>query len=283
MCSNKEIVCHVEEHSAKTHGIDALFAYNSPLQKQTLISVVVSAKYSSNPYTNIRPTFKSHFKDIANAIDCYSKSHLKRNLTKEFDGSSRKTDVGVLFYINNIDDETKNNIKPVISTARLDGNLNFNTIHVVDNERADFLFSALGYIKKEYANAQFFCHGTTLNIGSSKSHSKIMPVEYVTSPIIPLSVELDGRRRFIFLCDFNFSRESLQLILKLAKKLCADFSSHYEIYFKNYNNLTDTPVVDEVKMTLLHEEDDAEYPQSSQDIKITVDTYKSDFRSNKHE
>jgi preprotein translocase subunit SecF len=109
-----------------------------------------------------------------------------------------------------------------------------------------------------------------------------MPVEYVTSPIIPLSVELDGRRRFIFYAIL-ISAESLQLILKLAKKLCADFSSHYEIYFKNYNNLTDTPVVDEVKMTLLHEEDDAEYPQSSQDIKITVDTYKSDFRSNKHE
>ncbi len=287
MCSNKELPCCVSGHKKKTHGIDALFMYNSPLQKQSLVSVVVSAKYSSNPYSKIKTTFKSHFNDIANTIDCYSKSQLKRSLAKAFKGSSRKDDIGVLFYINNDQSGEKDNIKGDIANSRLDSGLKFNTIHVIDNARAEFLYSALNYVKSKYNRFDFFCHGTTLKVGTSKSHSRIMPVEYITSPIIPISIATDSGRKLVLLCDFDFDKDSLRLVYKLARKLCAEFTNHYEIYFKSYNKLTDAPTVDEVKMSAQaedlitsNENDDFEdFDDNQPEPILTVGTYKATFRN----
>jgi hypothetical protein len=71
MCKNKELPCCTPAHNKKTHGIDSLFIYNSPLQKQSLVSVVVSTKYSSKPYDKVSTTFGSHFRDIAHTVECY--------------------------------------------------------------------------------------------------------------------------------------------------------------------------------------------------------------------
>lgn len=274
MCSNKELPCCTPSHSKNTHGIDALYIYNSPLQKQSLVSVVVSAKYSSNPYTNIRATFKSHFKDIAMTIECYAKSKLKRDLTKQFKGSSRKDDIGVLFYINNIDNEN-NNIKQFIASTKIESDLKFSTIHVIDNARADFLYSSLTHINNIYPDYDFFCLTTSLNVAAvnNANHSKVMPVEYITSPIIPLSVSSDTGKKIILLCDFSFSHESLTLTYKLAKKLCSEFANHYEIYFKDFNKLEHLPTIDEVKMVVNADED------TKTDSTLKVDCYNKDFRS----
>lgn len=273
MSTNKELPCCTSSHNKKTHGIDALFIYSSPLQKQSLVNVVVSAKYSSKPYENVKTTFRSHFKDIAQAIECYGKSRTKRDLVKQFKGSSRKDDVGVLFYINDDDSGTNDDIKPQIANTRLDSSLKFNTVHVIDNARADFLYSSLNYIKEKYHAYEFFCLTTSLNVADDDSviHSKIMPVEYITSPIIPISVSSGSGRKIILLCDFDFSHESLSLVYNLARKLCAEFSNHYEIYFRNYNKLKHDPVVDEVQM--------AANSDSDEDIELVVGSYNKNFRN----
>lgn len=276
LCNNKQLDCCVADHIKQTHGIDALYVYNSTLQKQSLISVVVSAKYSSMPYNNIKTTFKSHFKDLAHTIECYSKSQLKRNITNKFPGSSRKEDVGILFYLNNDEDKEKENIKNQIINVRVDSNLKYSAIHVIDNSRAKFLYNSINFIKRKHLGISFFCLNTTLNVSSSTRHSKTMPVEYITSPIIPISVPSKNGRKFILLCDFNFSKESLNLVFKLARKLCSEFSSHYEIYFNKYNKLTDSPYVDEVKMSQFFE---CNSEDEINDITLIVDTYNSNFRS----
>lgn len=278
MCNNKKVDCCVSIHEKITHGVDALYVYDSLLQKQTLVSVVVSAKYSASSYTSVKSTFRDHFKDIANTIECYNKSQLKRNITKNYKGSSRKEDIGVLFYLNNDENEEKDNIKGTIANTRIESTLKFNTIHVIDNARAKFLFESLNFIRKKYKDCDFFCNNTTLNIASSKTHTKIMPVEYITSPIIPISVASENGRRFILLCDFDFSKESLILVFNLARKLCSDFSSHYEIYFRQYNALTDDPIIDEVKMSQINEDDDI-----IESIDVQISSYNSNFRNIKNE
>lgn len=278
MCNNKNVDCCVSAHDKITHGIDALYVYDSSLQKQTLVSVVVSAKYSASPYSSVRSTFRAHFKDIAHAIECYSKSQLKRNITKQFSGSSRKDDIGVLFYLNNDENEEKDNIKDQLANSRIDSNLKFNTIHIIDNSRAKFLFESLSFIKNKYTSYGFFCNSTTLNISLSTKHTKTMPVEYITSPIIPISVASNNGKRFILLCDFDFSKESLVLVFKLARKLCADFTNQYEIYFRRYNVLNDGPIVDEVKMTQISE-DDIGLAQ----VNLIIDSYNANFRNIKDE
>lgn len=276
MCSNKELVCHVEDHDKTTHGIDALFVYDSPLQKRTINSIVVSAKYSSKGYEKIRSTFKDHMRDIVGTIDCYSKSDLKRHVTAQIKGSATKKDVGVLFYINNVNSDGNNDIKHEAGKARLELTNFQTTVYLVDNARAEFLFSALKFIKKKHDTIEFFCNSTSLNIGAVKNHTNIMPVEYITSPIIPMSVVTEKGRKFIFLCDFNFDKDSLLLVVKLAKSLCANFSNHYEIYFKTYNYLSDKPSVDEVSMHLLTS---AGFNESHMNVELTVDTFNEDFRS----
>lgn len=276
LCSNKQLDCCVGDHDKKTHGIDALYVYNSILQKQSLVSVVVSAKYSSVPYDRVKATFRSHFKDLAHTIECYSKSQLKRTITKQFSGSSRKEDIGVLFYLNNDENESNDNIKSQIVNNRIDSTLKYSAIHVIDNARAKFLYNSIGFIKKKHGEISFFCLNTTLNVSSPTRHSKIMPVEYITSPIIPISVPDDNGRKFILLCDFNYSKESLGLVYKLARKLCSDFASHYEIYFSKYNKLTDSPSVDEVKMA---QSFDVGFDDAIGDVTLVVDTYNSSFRS----
>ncbi|MBV0398646.1 hypothetical protein KTO83_04045, partial [Klebsiella pneumoniae] len=165
-----------------------------------------------------------------------------------------------------------------IANTRIESTLKFNTIHVIDNARAKFLFESLNFIRKKYKDCDFFCNNTTLNIASSKTHTKIMPVEYITSPIIPISVASENGRRFILLCDFDFSKESLILVFNLARKLCSDFSSHYEIYFRQYNALTDDPIIDEVKMSQINEDDDI-----IESIDVQISSYNSNFRNIKNE
>ncbi len=275
MCTNKELPCCTPLHSKKTHGIDALFVYNSPLQKQSLVSVVISAKYSSKPYENVKTTFRSHFKDIAQTVECYGKSRIKRDVVKQFKGSSRKDDVGVLFYINNDDSGTNDDIKSQIANTRLDSGLKFNTVHVIDNARAEFLYSSLNYIKDKYDSYEFFCLTTSLNVAADDSvnHSKVMPVEYITSPIIPLSVSSGTGRKIVLLCDFDFSHESITLVYNLARKLCAEFSNHYEIYFRNFNKLKHDPIVDEVKMSASSDSD------ADTEIELLVGSYNKNFRN----
>ncbi|WP_192830455.1 hypothetical protein [Klebsiella michiganensis] len=170
LCSNKQLDCCVGEHAKKTHGIDALYVYNSMLQKQSLVSVVVSAKYSSVPYDKVKTTFRSHFRDLAHTIECYSKSQFKRTITKQFPGSSRKEDIGVLFYLNNDESDSNDNIKGEIINHRIDSTLKFNAIHLVDNARAKFLYNSISFIKKKHGEISFFCLNTTLNVSSSTRH-----------------------------------------------------------------------------------------------------------------
>ncbi|MCG6341204.1 hypothetical protein K6U19_08070 [Vibrio fluvialis] len=284
MCSNNELDCIIGDHGCATHGIDALFSYKSLLQQQTLTSVVVSAKYSGNAYEKVPSTFKSHFNDIAKTVECYSRSDIKRNLVTRFKGTSKKEDIGVLFYLNNVEDPAKDNIKDKILNSRISPDITFNTIHLIDNARASFLYSSLGFIRNKYQSEKpsFFCNVTTLNVDSNTRHTPIMPVEYITSPVIPMSVPYKDGKKFIILCDFDFSKDALTLVFRLAKKLCADFSSHYEIYFNYYNTLEHSPLVDEVKMTAMfdsQDDGDDDYESTDLDVTLVVGTYNDNFRN----
>ncbi|OPH53904.1 GapS4a family protein [Vibrio campbellii] len=284
MCSNNELNCIIRDHGCKTHGIDAIFAYKSLLQQQTLTSVVVSAKYSSNSYDKVPSTFKAHFNDVAKTVECYSRSDLKRNLANRIKGTSKKEDIGVLFYLNNVENPEADNIKPKILKSRISPDITFNTIHLIDNSRASFLYSALGFIKNKYKHDKpsFFCNITTLNVNSNTRHTPIMPVEYITSPVIPMSVPYQDGKKLIILCDFDFSKDALILVFRLAKKLCADFSNHYEIYFNSYNTLEHAPIVDEVKMIAMFDnqyDEDDDHAASDGDVTLEVGTYNNNFRN----
>jgi hypothetical protein len=68
-----------EEHGAsgkqrRTHGIDFLFSYETPLNTATIDNIVISAKFTSVAYDT--SDFKSHISDLANTNS--SDSFLKK-------------------------------------------------------------------------------------------------------------------------------------------------------------------------------------------------------------
>ncbi|EID1046559.1 hypothetical protein LA531_002765, partial [Salmonella enterica] len=131
--TNKYVKCHTQKHQKETHGIDALFAYHSPLESKTIENVIVSSKYSSNPYSSVPSTFKAHFEDIALAIECYNKSTLKKEINERLstNGSCRKVETGVLFYINNDETPEKQSIINQIKNTQSNSELKYRTIHVI--------------------------------------------------------------------------------------------------------------------------------------------------------
>lgn len=252
---NIELPCVTSAHEKKTHGIDVLFLYNSPLESNTVENVVVSSKFSSNPYSSVPSTFKSHLKDLANTLECYSKSQERSEQNKIFNKSFRKNDTGVLFYINNDRDPNNQSIIDQISSTRLDSSLKFKTIYVIDNKRANFLYNSISYIRSNYDEKliNFYYPATSLNLTSLERnyHSKIMPVEFLTSPVIPLIIEQDAKQPiFTLISEQSFTEETFEMLLGCARDLICDITTNLLFLFPSFDQTNDQRIIEKVLMTL---------------------------------
>ena len=244
--TNKYVKCHTQKHQKETHGIDALFAYHSPLESKTIENVIVSSKYSSNPYSSVPSTFKAHFEDIALAIECYNKSTLKKEINERLstNGSYRKVETGVLFYINN--DDTP--------------------------ERAAFLFDSITFIRNKYGKdkVNFFYPPTSLNLMMIKKryYGKIFPVEYISSPIIPFLIEQENNEQPIIcmVCSEPYSSNLLDGLISCTRDLVADISQNLMFVFEYYNKLNNKESLDAIRLA------------TDKNINIKITSYNSDFR-----
>src|SRR5690349_6395651 len=70
-------------HNRATHGIDYLFGYRSPLTDGVAHHLVVSVKFSAEPYPrNPVPRFKQHFTDLAHTLECFNNSTAKQEIAQ---------------------------------------------------------------------------------------------------------------------------------------------------------------------------------------------------------
>jgi hypothetical protein len=254
---NIQLPCCTKSHEKQTHGIDSLYLYTSPLESNSVENVVISSKYSSHPYKAVPSTFKDHFKDIANTIECYSKSSVKSEYNKSFGRSMRKNDIGVLFYFNNDTSPENQEIISQISNLRIDKDIKYKLIHVIDNKRASFLFNALTYMKRVYHDkVEFYYPSTSLNISSpdKKYRSSIMPVEFITAPIIPIVIDVSGDDEQLALClltNDNITEESLELLISCAREISQDLTKNIILIFPHYNILNHKELIERAKISLL--------------------------------
>jgi len=71
------------ERDRTTHGIDYLISYQSPLIDGVGQNVVVSVKYSAEPYPDsLSRIFKQHFIDLAHTLECFKNSEARRNTSR---------------------------------------------------------------------------------------------------------------------------------------------------------------------------------------------------------
>ncbi|MFE8114995.1 GapS4a family protein [Brenneria goodwinii] len=275
--TNKYVKCHTKKHQKESHGIDALFVYNSPLESKTVENVIISSKYSSNPYSSVPSTFKSHFEDIALAIECYNKSALKKEINERISigGACRKVETGVLFYINNDDNPKKQDIISQVKNAQNNSELKYRTIHVIDNKRASFLYESITFVRNKFQNdkdrVNFFYPPTSLNLTMmpKRYFGKIFPVEYISSPIIPFVIEGDNQEQptICMVCSEQYSDELLEGLINCTRDLVADISKNLMFVFESYNKLNNKESLDAIRLA------------TDKDISIEIESYRGDFRS----
>lgn len=272
---------HEEKHSigdktSKKHGIDYVYQYKSCLRDFTRQDILVSVKcregYPKKEET-IRKVFKEFYEDLVFAGECYPASEVyKRRIAQ----TKKRITSGVIFWIDRSREDGREyeSIIDQVAMVRLQENNIFDAITVVDNNRAQFLYEALSFVRQRYGedNIEFFYIDTGLNNSNieKKYSGKVMPVEYLSSDIIPLALTDANDNKFLLLIvKSEFEKDDLKRIIGLAQDLTRSWASKVVIAFPNYNEFEHKQLFMDAK----REFDDSKFTKN-----IDVLTYRPDFR-----
>ncbi len=263
----------ISTKSRTTHGVDFIYQYDSPFFNDTKDFVLISSKfndeYPSNPVTK----FKSHLKDLASAIECFKKSLLKNQLA-EFGKSNKYT--GVIFWLDNGKDKEYDDVIERLTDFRTEDDVDFESIYLVDNKRADFLYQTLSYAENHFkkSSVEFLIPNTGHNntVKTRKSSSAVLPVQYINSSILPLKViQKDGAQETLVLNVIDeFEEGHLPHLISLAQKLTEGWSNQIYILYPSFVKNTFGDSVEKAKL---------EFGDQSFVRKIQVGSYMSDFRN----
>lgn len=236
---------HAREGSKKgkreTHGIDYLYCYRSPLEGSTAESAVISVKHSGNPYeNNPKSTFKSHAKDLVETLECYKHSELKKSQQELLGRTTKSRDSGVLFWLSS-DEDTYDDVVSKIANSRLDPDWNFESFHIVDNKRINFIFDTVQYLRNKYGSdhLNFYYPETSLSYVDKtiSRYGKVCPLEFLTSPLIPLIIRAQSQHDQDIFCLStieDFAQDSLRRLIQAAKEYTQDMSCTLLFLFPNY-------------------------------------------------
>ena len=244
---NIEFACNKENHKNKdnkqkrTHGLDFFFTYKSPLVDSVLKKVNVSVKFSDKPYPNSPSTkFKSHFEDLATAIECFKTSQESKEIISGIRNYTKSEDIGLLFWLTN-DETSYDDLIPKLANVRFSDDYNYDSLYIVDNKRIDFIYRSLKYAITEFKDSDitFFYPDTGKNIipTTKKNFGKILPIEYINSSILPLRIEetITKTTTLALYTIEPFDIKDLKRLISLSKELSKSWPSKILILFPDYN------------------------------------------------
>lgn len=228
----------VSNSERSSHGIDYIYTGRSPLEDGVLKHLCISSKFSTQAYpSSPTKTFKSHFTDLAMAIECFKRSAQKKQLNAGHKGISAEVVSGVLFWINDKDAKDHDVVTEVASCNGID-TFSYGTIYVVDNRRASFLYEAISYVRTTFgaANVKFLYPSTGKNVDPSQrvATGDVLPAEYLTSGIIPFFIDDGGKKKLAVCCDDEFSEEALRRLIGYLSSVALDFPQQVLIAFPDY-------------------------------------------------
>jgi hypothetical protein len=262
------------DHEKTTHGIDYLFSYESQLCHRTLDQLVISVKYTSNPYpTNPRTKFKEHFFDIAKTMECFKRSEIRRSSSGQFSGVDRTREIGVLFWITNDRSGSDNIIQKVASVNSVD-DYDYDSIYIVDNSCISFIYDTVKYLSlnRPGSEIEFFYPNTGKNYNpiNKQSSGKILPVEFINSNVLLLKLSRDNIQSFVVAVADDFERDHLKRLIGLAYEITQDFAQDTLILFPNFDAMLHENLVSEAKSSFR----DKRFTE-----KVRVYSYRTDFRN----
>jgi hypothetical protein len=241
-----------EKHGKKTNGIDGYFHYKSPMITDTIENIVFSVKFSNDKYLNNPVTqFKDHYIDLAMAIESFKKSEIRSNAINNHSSVESVFDRGILFWINNqIDDKV--NLAHKLLKIDIPKDFTHDGIILMDNLRMEFIFDSINYVQNKYQDSDiqytYFTTGMN-NDDTNKRSGNILPVQYLTSNILPFRVHNNATNEVtLVLCtNDNFENDELMKLMGLSKNIGNNLQTKTHILFPDYNKSNHEQIVETVK------------------------------------
>ena len=258
-----------------THGLDYFYSYESSLVDRTLDHLIISVKYKAESYPSSPTTlFKSHFLDLAKAMECFKLSPERVEANKNFSSVTQARDIGVLFWLSNKTDEKQDLISSLANSRGID-EYKYGTIYLVDNKRFSFIFDSINYAKslEKVSSYEFFypATGRNINPSSREASGSILPVEYINSSILLMKlIKNDGSYIFLITCIDEFHKDRLKRVIGLAHELTQNLITHTVISFPNYDSLHHFNEVKDAKTG---------FKDKNFTDRVEVTSFRSDFRS----
>jgi hypothetical protein len=230
----------------QTHGIDFLYTYKSPLISNVLNNVVISSKFKTKKYpNNPNVKFKKYFDDLAIAIECFSISEKRNEITSGFDNYLKINDIGLLFWLNNSNEEGNyNDLIEKVSNAQIKDDYNIHCIFVVDNKRIMFILDVIKFLKSEFQNFDFsfYYPNTGQNISpiERENTGSYLPVEYINSSILPIKLQNKDNAKEVYFALFSidcFEKGDFRRIMGVAKDISTNLTSKVFICFPDYDEI----------------------------------------------
>lgn len=251
------IPCLKTAHNKQTHGIDFLYSSVSKLIDRTLENKLISVKYSSKPYPQHSTSlFKNHLKDLLHSIDCFHLSEVRTSINQRFTGVDQTNDIGVLFWLNNTDENE--NVIEKVSHARDDfKDVAYDSVYLVDNHRASFIYTSISHLKSKFPSCEidFFYPSTGKNINPFEKNfsGKALPVQYINSSILPIRVEYNNQITFAVSVIDGFSESYLRRVIGLSQELSSTLVNNILILFPDYNRMEHSNIVQTAKSSFTDE------------------------------
>ena len=112
--------------------------------------------------------------------------------------------------------------------------------------------------------------GKNINPTSRTTASKVLPVEYVNSPVLPFRLTSPDDKKTLVISNVNdFAVDNLRRILGLAQTLSQEFATNTLILYPDYDPLLHDNFVQEAK---------AGFSNKSYTESVTVDCFRKDYR-----
>lgn len=258
-----------------THGIDGLVSYKNPLEDNTLDIGIISSKYVGDEYPKYPSTlFKSHIRDLAQAIECFNNSRLKNSINQNFSGVSKTEVFGILVWLSNKSD-TNYDLLSHVNKILIDNDLIFDKIILLDNSKVNFLYESIFRTKEVIGNGSvdFVYHSSGLNFTSlqENSYGKTFPLNYLYSDIIVLRTEKENKVSLSIFINDDFDESQFSQILSFAKSF--DHLNSVNKIILNYRSYDYLINEKSLKEKLV------KFPMYSLNQNLEIKKFPSDFRN----
>lgn len=248
---NVTIDCVNDKHKRKsyTHGIDGYYGYKSELLKShTQEDILISVKHTTNKYpSNPTSKLKLYLKDLSEGMHCFP---LDENyVSRKISGIQERKTSGVIFWISKTEEDNRDIIKDIWNFNNTD-KIDYGPIYLVDNNKLNFLFKSINYAKHNFDDYNFEYHFTGFNHtnpAESRSYGKVLPVQLITTNILPIRAKKEGQEFLSIFINEAFTEESLKKTMGFAKMLANSWPAKTVILYPDYNHLDFSNVTEKVK------------------------------------